>query len=93
MSSKKFDKFGTSTRQHSTCKMHAYKPIELKRNISKRMFSKGNVVPRIGSSVWGSVGVNVVLLRAELRLTGYLLTASYPTTLTVEFRKFPLRVR
>ena len=57
------------------------------------MFSKGNIVPCIGSSVWGSVGVSVVLLRAELQLTGYLLTASYPTSLTVEFRKFPLRVR
>ena len=50
-------------------------------------------MPRLGSSVWGSVGVTVLVLRAELRLTGYLLTTSFPTTVTVEFKKFPLEVR
>ncbi|KAI0212798.1 hypothetical protein LSAT2_002240, partial [Lamellibrachia satsuma] len=57
------------------------------------MKATAKVVPRIGSSVWGSVGVSILVLRAELRLTGYLLTTSFPTIVTIEFKKFPLEVR
>ena len=50
-------------------------------------------MPRIGSSVSGHVELSVYVLKAELRLTGYLITTSFPTTATIEFKKFPFEVR
>ncbi|KAI0241220.1 hypothetical protein LSAT2_032838 [Lamellibrachia satsuma] len=57
------------------------------------MKASGTITPQIGSSVSGSVGVSLWIFTAELRLTGYLLTTSFPTKIIVEFNKFPLAVR
>ena len=54
---------------------------------------QGTITPQIGSSVSGSVGVSLGPFVAELRLTGYVLTTSFPTKIIIEFNKFPLEVR
>ena len=54
---------------------------------------QATIIPRFGSTVFGSVGLSWYFISAELRLTGFLLTTSFPTTITVEFNKFPLEVR
>jgi len=54
---------------------------------------QARLVPQLGSSVWGSLGLSVGPLTAELRLIGDLLTSTFPIKITIEFNKFPLDIR
>ncbi|KAK2165039.1 hypothetical protein NP493_1368g00012 [Ridgeia piscesae] len=51
------------------------------------------IVPRLGCRGWGSATASIWLVEAELRLDGYILSTSFPVTITVEFKKFPIEVR
>ena len=54
---------------------------------------QAKITPLIGSSAFGALGVNLLLFKAELRLTAYVLTTSFPTRADVYFSKFPLDVK
>ncbi|XP_070573744.1 uncharacterized protein [Ptychodera flava] len=49
--------------------------------------------PAISAAMWGSLGVWIPLFAVEMKITGYLITASFPTQAELQFNKFPLELR
>ncbi|CAH1802680.1 unnamed protein product [Owenia fusiformis] len=50
----------------------------------------GGVKPMLGAKVKGSLDVGIKVLRAEVKITGDLMTTSFPTRAGIGFSKFPL---
>ncbi|KAI8487517.1 hypothetical protein Bbelb_347510 [Branchiostoma belcheri] len=52
----------------------------------------GQVTPQVGAIVSASLGVWLLLLSAELRLDGHVLTTDFPTRAEIGFSKFPMTI-
>ncbi|CAH1239174.1 HEG1 [Branchiostoma lanceolatum] len=57
-----------------------------------KMTAYGQVTPGVGAIVSASLGIGTLLLSAELRLIGHVLTTDFPTRAEIAFSKFPLNV-
>ncbi|XP_013394005.1 uncharacterized protein LOC106161555, partial [Lingula anatina] len=55
---------------------------------------KANVkaVPWVGGKVWGALSIDLFLVRAGIKIVGYLLETRFPITGTLGFAKFPIAV-
>ena len=56
------------------------------------MLAEPFVTPKGGLHVYGSLRICFGPLCAEIRLTGFIMTMSFPTKAEVAFSKFPLEV-
>nr|XP_006817933.1 PREDICTED: uncharacterized protein LOC100377080 [Saccoglossus kowalevskii] len=56
------------------------------------MIAELTVRPQIGAQIYGYLGINLYVLTAELRMTGYLMTISFPTKAQIQFDHFPIDV-
>ncbi|XP_066289112.1 uncharacterized protein [Branchiostoma lanceolatum] len=67
--------------------------VKLEAGVSlMKMKAYGQVTPQVGAVVTASLGINLLLLMAELQLKGHVLTTDFPTRAEIEFTKFPLNV-
>ncbi|XP_063447918.1 uncharacterized protein LOC134727466 [Mytilus trossulus] len=56
------------------------------------MKAKAVVTPHIGTSVWGSIKVDIGFAYGGIRLEGHLLETSFPITAEFRFGKFPIKL-
>ncbi|XP_069134862.1 uncharacterized protein [Argopecten irradians] len=56
------------------------------------MKARVTVTPGVGATVWGTAAINLGFAKGGIKLIGYLLQTSFPTTGSIGFSKFPLDV-
>ncbi|KAI8482779.1 hypothetical protein Bbelb_394410 [Branchiostoma belcheri] len=67
--------------------------VKLEAGVSlMKMTAYGQVTPQVGAIVSASLGVWLLLLSAELRLDGHVLTTDFPTRAEIGFSKFPMTI-